>query len=322
MGGEFDLIARYFSPAAPEDFLGVGDDCAIMPERRGRQWVASTDLLLQGRHFAEGADPESLGHKALAVNVSDLAAMGARPEACLLGLALPNMDEAWLRAFSKGFLDYAAYTGCALVGGDTTRSAGGVQISVTVMGTVPAGRALRRDAARAGDDIWVTGVLGGPHLAWQLSEGRWLEHQSRLPQVRAALEKPLPPWQLAQRLPMRAHAGLDISDGLLQDLGHVLHASGCGARLHYDDLPMEPALAGLPADVQAECMLAGGEVYQLCFMAPAAQREAILLLGRQHGVRVTRVGEMTAGGGLQVLDAAGGVIEPPLRGYDHFSDET
>lgn len=321
MGGEFDLIAKYFSPAAPEGFLGVGDDCAIMPAREGRQWVASTDLLLQGRHFSDGDDPEALGHKALAVNVSDLAAMGARPEACLLGLALPKVDEAWLRAFSSGFLDYAAQTGCALVGGDTTRSAGGVQISVTVLGTVPAGRALRRDAARAGDDIWVTGHLGGPHLAWQLSEGRWPEHADRLAQVRPALERPMPPWQLAQELPQWAHAGLDLSDGLPQDLGHVLRASACGARLSYDDLPVSPALAGLPADVQRECVLAGGEVYQLCFMAPAAHRDAIAELGRRHGARITRVGQITAEDGLRVLDGAGRPVALPRRGYDHFSDE-
>ena len=319
MGGEFDLIARYFSPTAPEGFLGVGDDCAIMPERPGRQWVSSTDMLLQGRHFGADTDPESLGHKALAVNVSDLAAMGARPEACLLGLALPTMDETWLQGFSKGFLAYASHTGCALIGGDTTRSTDGVQISVTVMGTVPTGQALRRAAARVGDDIWVSGLLGGPHLAWQLSTGRWPQHAERFPLARAALEKPLPPWQFAQQLLPHAHAGLDISDGLLQDLGHVLHASHCGASLHYDALPMDPALLGLPTEVQLECLLAGGEVYQLCFTAPAAQREAIFALGGQHGIRVTRIGEITAGRHLQVLDAAGSIIQPPLSGFDHFS---
>ncbi len=294
----------------------------MMPERPGRQWVTSTDLLLQGSHFSDDTDPRALGHKALAVNVSDLAAMGARPEACLLGLGLPQVDEAWLAAFSEGFLAYAAQTGCALVGGDTTRSAGGVQISVTVLGTVPTGRALRRNTARAGDDVWVTGQLGGPHLAWQLSAGRWPEHRNLLPSVLPALDKPMPPWRLAQELPRWAHAGLDISDGLLQDLGHVLRASACGARLSYTDLPMDPALAGLPPAIQSECMLAGGEVYQLCFMAPSAHRDAIAELGRRYGARITRVGEIAAEQGLRVLDAAGNPIAQPKRGYDHFSDET
>lgn len=321
MGGEFGLIARYFSPAAPEGFLGVGDDCAILPARPGRQWVTSTDMLLQGRHFNADADPQRLGHKALAVNISDLAAMGARPEACLLGLALPRIDESWLRAFSKGFLAYAAQTGCALIGGDTTRSVDGVQISVTVMGTIAAGQALRRDAARPGDDIWVSGQLGGPHLAWQLASGRWPEWQGRMPEAQAALDLPAPPWQLAQELPQWAHAGLDISDGLLQDLNHVLHASACGAQLYYQRLPMHPALAGLPAEVQRECLLAGGEVYQLCFMAPAAHRESIAALGRSHGQALARIGEMSAEAGLRVLDENGAQLALPAGGYDHFSGD-
>lgn len=278
-------------------------------------------MLLQGRHFNADADPERLGHKALAVNISDLAAMGARPEACLLGLALPSMDEAWLKAFSQGLLAYAGQTGCALIGGDTTRSTGGIQISITVLGTIVAGQALRRDAARPGDDIWISGQLGGPHLAWQLSAGRWPDYHERLPLVQEALEQPTPPWQLAQDLPQWAHAGLDISDGLMQDLGHVLQASGCGGRLHYPLLPMHPALAGMPAEAQRECVLSGGEVYQLCFTAPQAHRAAIEALGRKHGQALTRVGEISAETGLEVLDETGGPLVLPAGGYDHFSDE-
>lgn len=303
----------------PEEFLGVGDDCAILPLRPGRQWVTSTDLLLQGRHFSPDIDPTALGHKALAVNVSDLAAMGARPEACLLGLALPRVDEAWLKAFSEGFLAYAADTGCHLVGGDTTRSESGLQISVTVFGTVLPGQAMRRDAAREGDDIWVTGCLGGPHLAWQLSTGRWPEHASLLASAHADWNKPMPPWQLAQALAPHAHAALDISDGLAQDLGHILQASGCGARLYLPQMPRHPALTALPSAIQHEALLYGGEVYQLCFTASPAQRAAIADLGQQYGVPLTRVGDITRSGKLEVLDEQGAQLELPSgRGFDHF----
>jgi len=327
MASEFDLIAKYFSPPAPDGFLGVGDDCAVLPVQADQQWVTSTDLLVQGQHFSADADPHALGHKALAVNVSDLAAMGAVPRACLLGLALPDADEAWLQAFSSGFLRYAHHTGCALIGGDTTRSPAGIHISVTVLGLVQRGRALKRSAAQVGDDIWITGQLGAAHLAWQLEEGRWAAYLPALlaclPDLQVALHTPQPPWQLAPALAQWVHAAVDISDGLVQDLGHILAASACGATLNYDALPAHPALADLSAEIRQEALLSGGEVYQLCMTAPVAHRARMLALGEQYGVRMTRVGEITGPvvgtPVLRVVDKAGQVLSIPRSGFDHFS---
>jgi len=324
MASEFDLISRYFSPPAPNGFVGVGDDCAVLPLTPDKQWVTSTDLLIQDQHFAAGADPWKLGHKALAVNVSDLAAMGATPQACLLGLALPSIDEAWVQAFRDGFLHYAHTTGCALIGGDTTRSAAGIHISVTVLGLVNAGRALRRSAAQLSDDVWLTGQLGAAHLAWQLSTGRWAAHRASLSahwaDIQAALHTPLPPWQLAPALAQWAHAAIDISDGLAQDLGHILTNSACGASVYVDALPAHPALAGLPVEIKHEALLSGGEVYQLCFTAPPAHRARINALGEQYQTRITRVGEITAADGLRILDGSGQPVHVPRGGFDHFAE--
>lgn len=317
MVNEFDLIARYFSRPAPAACLGVGDDCALMPSAPGMQLAASTDLLIEGRHFFPDAEPRSLGHKALAVNLSDLAAMGAKPAACLLGLSLPEVRPDWLEAFADGFYALADAAGCPLVGGDTTRSPAGIVISVTVLGHVPAGRALRRDAALEGDDIWVSGTLGAADVALRLLTGELPLDPALLAATRAALEHPEPPLALGAALAGVAHAALDISDGLLQDLGHILHASACGARLEYPALPVAEALAGLPAALQRQAVLGGGDVYQLCFTAAEHRRDEILALARRHGTRVSRVGRITARG-LQVLDDAGRPITPLPAGFDHF----
>lgn len=320
MINEFDLIARYFSRPAPAAYLGVGDDCALVPPAPGMQTAASTDLLIEGRHFFPDAEPRSLGHKALAVNLSDLAAMGASPVACLLGLSLPEARPDWLEAFADGFYALADAAGCPLVGGDTTRSPAGIVISVTVLGQVPAGKALRRDAAREGDDIWVSGTLGAADVALRLLTGELPPDPALLAATRAALEHPEPPLALGAALAGVAHAALDISDGLLQDLGHILHASACGARLEYPALPVAGALAGLPAGLQRQAVLGGGDVYQLCFTAAAHRRDEILALARRHGSRVSRVGCITAQqGGLQVLDEAGRPITPLPAGFDHFN---
>jgi len=317
LDGEFDLIARYFKHPAPSGMLGVGDDCALFSLESGRQVAASTDLLIEGRHFFPDVAPRALGHKALAVNVSDLAAMGAAPLGCLLGLSLPTVDHEWLQGFSKGFLGYARESGCPLLGGDTTRSPQGIVISVTVFGQVPQGAALRRDAARVDDDIWITGTLGAAHAALRWLSGEWPPDPRLLAATRGALEQPMPPLGFARGLPGIAHAALDISDGLAQDLGHILAASGCGAVLDYAALPADPALAGLPAQQVREAVLVGGDVYQLCFTAPARHRERIAALGRSADVRVTRVGRIAAAPGLRILDADGRAIAPPA-GFDHF----
>ncbi|HWK62079.1 MAG TPA: thiamine-phosphate kinase [Eoetvoesiella sp.] len=318
MAHEFDLIARHFSRPVPARFLGVGDDCALLPVDAGRQMAVSTDLLIEGRHFFAGVDPGALGHKALAVNLSDLAAMGAQPLACVLGLALPAVDHDWLGAFADGFYAMADRASCPLVGGDTTRSVSGITLSVTVFGQVDPVRALRRSAAQAGDDIWITGSLGSADIALKLLQQALPFDASLLAATRDALERPEPPLFFAQDLAGVAHAALDISDGLLQDLGHILAASHCGAELDYDSLPVHQALRGLPAAVQEAAVLGGGDVYELCFTAAADRRETVLALARRAGVRATRIGRITQGGDMIVRRADGGVVAVPSGGFDHF----
>lgn len=315
---EFDLIRRFFSRPVPPGYLGGGDDCALMPIDAGKVLATSTDLLIEGRHFLPGVDPGRLGHKALAVNISDLAAMGAKPMGCVLALSLPSVDEAWLTDFSEGFYRLADETGCPLVGGDTTRS-DGIVISVTVFGQVDPALALRRNAARPRDDIWITGTLGAAHVALQLLTKALPEQPALLAATRPALERPCPPWQFAQSLPGLAHAALDISDGLLQDLGHILKASGCGATLRYADLPVDTALASLDEPIRHEAVLAGGDVYQLCFTAPAQHRDTIKLLADKFKVQASRVGTIDEGHKLTVRDSAGEILPVASHGFDHFS---
>ncbi|AYD66607.1 thiamine-phosphate kinase [Achromobacter spanius] len=318
MASEFDLIARYFTRTAPAGLLGVGDDCALFPVPPGEQVATSTDLLLEGRHFFSNVDPRALGHKALAVNLSDLAAMGARPIGCVLGLALPRLDEPWLAAFADGFHALADAHGCPLIGGDTTRSAHDLAISVTVFGAVPAGQALRRDGAQAGDDIWVSGELGAADVAYRLLDGQYPANDALLAATRPALEWPQPQVPLGLALRGIAHAAIDLSDGLLQDLGHILAASRLGANLEYARMPVAAALAALDDAPRRRAVLGGGDVYQLCFTAPAARREAVQQAADQAQARVTRVGHTLAQPGLRVLDAQGQPLADLPAGFDHF----
>ncbi|TRM53056.1 thiamine-phosphate kinase [Achromobacter sp. LC458] len=318
MASEFDLIARYFTRTAPAGLLGVGDDCALFPVPPGEQVATSTDLLLEGRHFFSNVDPRALGHKALAVNLSDLAAMGARPIGCVLGLALPRLDEPWLAAFADGFHALADAHGCPLIGGDTTRSAHDLAISVTVFGAVPAGQALRRDGAQAGDDIWVSGELGAADVAYRLLDGQYPANDALLTATRPALEWPQPQVPLGLALRGIAHAAIDLSDGLLQDLGHILAASRLGANLEYARMPVAAALAALDDAPRRRAVLGGGDVYQLCFTAPAARREAVQQAADQAQARVTRVGHTLAQPGLRVLDAQGQPLADLPAGFDHF----
>ncbi len=318
MASEFDLIARYFTRTAPAGLLGVGDDCALFPVPPGEQVATSTDLLLEGRHFFSNVDPRALGHKALAVNLSDLAAMGARPIGCVLGLALPRLDEPWLAAFADGFHALADAHGCPLIGGDTTRSVHDLAISVTVFGAVPAGQALRRDGAQAGDDIWVSGELGAADVAYRLLDGQYPANDALLAATRPALEWPQPQVPLGLALRGIAHAAIDLSDGLLQDLGHILAASRLGANLEYARMPVAAALAALDDAPRRRAVLGGGDVYQLCFTAPAARREAVQQAADQAQARVTRVGHTLAQPGLRVLDAQGQPLADLPAGFDHF----
>lgn len=319
MSAEFDLIARHFSRPVPAGLLGGGDDCALFPVPAGKHVATSTDLLLEGRHFFPDVDPAALGHKALAVNLSDLAAMGARPIACVLGLALPHVDNAWLAAFADGFYTLAERHGCPLIGGDTTRGAT-LAISVTVFGAVDPARALRRAAARVGDDIWVSGQLGAADVALRLLLGSLPADPERLALARPALEWPEPQVALGQALAGVAHAAIDISDGLLQDLGHILKASACGADIEAAALPAHDALAGLPAELARQALLAGGDVYQLCFTAAPGARAELAGLAAEAGLRLSRIGTISAEPGQRVHLPDGSVLPAMAGGFDHFRE--
>ena len=325
--GEFDLIRRYFQRPVRRAALGVGDDCALLQPSAGCQIAVSSDMLVQGRHFFPDADPEQLGHKALAVNLSDLAACGAQPLAFTLALALPDADAAWLAPFAQGLLALADAHGCELVGGDTTR--GPRNICITVFGEVPSvsGRshALLRSGAQPGDDLYISGTLGDARLALEAMSGQWQLPPDLFARAAARLHRPDPRVALGQALRGLAHAAIDISDGLLGDLGHVLTASGVGARLDATTLaPLlkchGPALdAVVPPAHQLHCVLAGGDDYELAFTAPVSARSAIEAAARACATPVTRIGSITAEAGAQVVDGRGHAISGPWPSFDHFS---
>lgn len=313
MASEFDLIARYFTRPARTAVLGVGDDAALLRPGPGQDLAISADMLVAGRHFFPDADPERLGHKALAVNLSDLAAMGATPRWALLSIALPAPDEAWLAAFTRGFYALAEQHGVELVGGDTT--GGPLNLSVTILGEVPAGRALRRDGARVGDDLWLSGTVGGAALALRQATGELSLPDPVARDCRDRLDRPMPRVALGQALRGVAHAAIDVSDGLLADVGHLLARSGVAAEVWGDRVPM--AWPGEP--MARTCALTGGDDYELCFTAPPEQADAVRRAGREAGVAVTRIGRIVAGSGLVCLDAQGSPITLEAKGFDHFA---
>lgn len=318
MASELDLIARYFTRPTPHAVLGVGDDCALLTPTLSMQLAVSSDMLLEGRHFFPQDSPAGIGHKSLAVNLSDLAAMGATPRWATLSIALPGVDETWLKAFARGFFRMADAHGIELVGGDTTR--GALSIAITVIGEVPPGQALRRDGAQAGDEVWVSGELGSAALALAYRQGRLFMEQFDAAKVLPALYLPQPRVALGSALRGIAHSAIDISDGLLADLGHILHASHVGATLEFARVPVaEVTQSYLENPVTRECVLAGGDDYELCFTAPADRREAILAAGAQAGVAVTCIGRIAAQAGVQVLDAQGAPMGINKTGYDHFA---
>ena len=319
MLSEFDLIKQYFKRERPgRAALGIGDDCALLTPAPGRQLAISSDMLVEDRHFFAGADPFMLGHKSLAVNLSDLAAMGARPVGFTLALALPGADPVWLDGFSRGLFALADAFDCELVGGDTTK--GPLNICITVFGELAPGHALRRDAAQVGDDIWISGTLGDARLAlgadWKEVALGPEEH------AQAAQRMHLPSPRIALGLALAAqpvaHAALDISDGLVGDLGHILAASRVGATLDADALPAGTVLARQELALRRRFTLAGGDDYELCFTAPVANREAVLEAGRVSGTAVTRVGRIEAEPGLRLVDADGTPLALKLSGWDHF----
>ncbi|MFZ5574307.1 MAG: thiamine-phosphate kinase [Pseudomonadota bacterium] len=315
---EFDLIARHFTRATPGAVLGVGDDCALLAPTPGMQLAVSSDMLLEGRHFSPQDGPAGLGHKALAVNLSDLAAMGATPRWATLSIALPAADEGWLAAFARGFFRIADQHGIELVGGDTTR--GPLTLSITVIGEVPPGQALRRDGARPGDDVWVSGTLGAAAMALAYRQGRLFMEQIDAAKVLPALYLPTPRVELGLALRGVATSAIDISDGLLGDLGHILERSQAGAVLDFAALPTLPAVrAYLHEAVARDCVLAGGDDYELCFTAPPDKHDAVLAAAASAGVAVTRIGRITDTPGLSVVDADGAPLTIERTGYDHFA---
>lgn len=323
---EFDLIGRIRRRAGTRGdvLLGIGDDAALLRPPADQLLVASADLLNEGVHFPADAQPFDVGWKALAVNLSDLAAMGAEPAWALLTLALPRADLAWTDAFIDGFASLAEAHRVALVGGDTTR--GPLSIGVSVHGFVPEALALRRDAARVGDDLWVTGTLG------DAAAGLARHGQPRPAEPTAAahfdaltfrLHRPAPRVAAGQALRGVAHACIDVSDGLFADLGHLLAASGVGAHIALAELPCSAALAAVSdEDARWQLQAAGGDDYELCFSAPTERRESVLAAMRQAGTPVARIGTITADRALLALDPHGQPWRPAGRGYQHFDRET
>jgi len=322
--GEFELIAQYFHRPVQRAVLGVGDDCALLAPKPGMQLAISSDMLVQGRHFFADVDPRTLGHKALAVNLSDLAATGAQPLAFTLALALPSVDAPWLQGFSEGMFALADAHGCELVGGDTTQ--GPLNICITVLGEVPAGQALLRSGAQPGDDIYVSGQLGDARLALEALLGQVQLPAATLAAARQRLESPSPRVALGMALRGIASSALDLSDGLAGDLGHILQASGVGAELQADQvLACMAATAGapgaalnLPIDLQLQCCLAGGDDYELCFTAAADRRDAVQQASLAAQTPVQRIGRITATPGLRVRDAQGQPIAQRWASFDHF----
>lgn len=320
MLSEFDLIAHYFTrPPRRADrvALGVGDDCALLAPTPGMQMAISSDMLVEGRHFFPEAEPQALGHKCLAVNLSDLAAMGAQPMAFTLALALPNADPEWLAPFSAGLLALADLHGCELVGGDTTK--GPRNICITVFGEVPPGQALRRDAAQTGDDIWISGTLGDARLALAAYRNELALDEATLNAAAERMHSPTPRVALGQALRGIAHAAIDISDGLIGDLGHILERSNAGATLNADALPVGSMLARQPRALRRRFALAGGDDYELCFTAPQGKRDAVLVAAQRAATPVTRVGSIDTVPGLRMLEADGMPLAMQLHSFDHFA---
>ncbi len=331
--GEFDLIERYFKRPPVRAVLGVGDDCALLQPAPGTQLAISTDMLVQGRHFFATTDPQKLGHKALAVNLSDLAACGAKPLAFSLALALPQADEAWLAPFSQGLLALADAHGCELVGGDTTQ--GPLNICITVFGEVPVvggrSQALLRSGAQAGDDLYVSGTVGDARLALEVLQGKVVVPATVLAAAQLRLEQPTPRLALGLALRGLATAAIDVSDGLLGDLGHILKQSGVGATVLADvaitlvasrvDAVGVRDQFGVEAtpDQWRSWALAGGDDYELLFTAPVSRRADVAAAARISQTPVTRIGRIDAALGLRLVDATGQPLPNTYSSFDHFA---
>lgn len=299
--------------------LGVGDDCALFAPDPGEVLAVSTDMLVEGQHFLAGADAAKLGHKALAVNLSDLAAMGAAPRYATLALALPDADESWLAQFAQGLFGLAQAFGVELIGGDTTR--GPRNISITVIGSVPPALALRRDGAKAGDEVWLSGCTGDAALALAHQQRRIRLGDAALAHCLARLDTPVPCIALGMALRGIASSAIDVSDGLVADLGHIAERSAVALELRYAQLPRSRALrACADESLVQHCLLAGGDDYELAFTASPDARARVEAVASELGLTLTRVGGVSAGGPgpVSVYDAGGNVMKIESRGFDHF----
>jgi thiamine-monophosphate kinase len=323
---EFELIHRFFSrpPADGTVRLGVGDDAAVVMPTPGHELLLAIDTMAEGRHFFADVPPATLGHKILAVNLSDMAAMGAVPRWALLSGTLPNSDPDWLAAFSEGLFALAKRYDVSLVGGDTVR--GPCSFTLTIVGEAPAGEALTRAGAQPDDDLWVSGTLGDAALALAAIQNRITLNPATLAVLRTHLETPEPRVALGLKLRRLAHAALDISDGLMGDLGHILNASDVGAEIELPLLPCHPSLTallnGAERPLALHCLLSGGDDYELCFTAPPAARDALIALSNELALPLTRIGAITATPGFTVFDEQHHPLPALPAAYDHFPNGT
>ena len=322
---EFDLIARYFTRPVKKAALGVGDDCAIINSSPGMQLAISSDMLVEGQHFFSDVSPYSLGHKALAVNLSDLAACGATPVGFTLALALPRVDEAWLQEFSSGLWALADAHGCELLGGDTTQ--GPLNICITVFGEIPRGKALLRSGAQVDDDIYVSGMLGDARLALDALQGKIELPREILAQARQRLELPTPRVALGTALRGVATSSIDISDGLVGDLGHILKASGVGAQID-TNITMNLIAActridwikgQFNAEKQLQMVLSGGDDYELAFTSPPTARQAVHAASVSSQTPVTRIGVIQSQPGLRLVNGRGQPVDGQFASFNHFA---
>ncbi len=321
MFSESEIVRRFFTPPNSSAVLGVGDDSALIRPVTGMELAISTDMLVSGKHFFPDTDACKLGFKALAVNLSDMAAMGAKPRWATLALALPESlvrtNEKWLEAFANGFFGLASTQQVELIGGDIT--CGPLTICVQIIGEVEKGKALRRSGAKPGDDIWISGRLGDAALALSHKQQHIKLEPSEIAACLPALHTPIARVELGQRLVGLAHSSIDISDGLLADLGHILECSKVAAVIKMNKISCSAVLEKyLPHSQAINCLLAGGDDYELCFTAQKAKRGKIEALSHEMKILLTRIGRIDAGEGLVVLDATGNSITPETTGYDHF----
>jgi thiamine-monophosphate kinase len=320
MPSEFELIGRYFARDAGSGSaaLGIGDDAALVAATPGHELVMTTDTLVCGTHFFPDVEPTALGHKTLSVNLSDLAAMGARPRWVLLAITLPDVDEAWLAQFASGFFELALKHDVVLIGGDTTR--GPLSITVTAIGEVAQGRALRRDGACVGDGIWVSGQLGSAALALRHRRGEFRLRGQDLKVCCAQLDMPMPRVDLGGRRIIKKSSAIDVSDGLIADTGDIARACGLGMEVRYGELPAISSVLRLKHDPQVrDALLCGGDDYELLFTVPADAAERLDGMSASLGLALTRIGQVVPGAGVAVIDGANGTIDVDIGGYDHFA---